>query len=76
MKNASCGGGKDKEMAQKAQKKPTEAQIDLDREAKKRAISTAMSQIERSYGAGSIMKLGENTHMEVQAVHTGSLSLH
>ncbi|CDC62512.1 protein RecA [Clostridium sp. CAG:448] len=75
MKNASCGGGKDKEMAQKAQKKPTEAQIDLDREAKKRAISTAMSQIERSYGAGSIMKLGENTHMEVQAVHTGSLSL-
>lgn len=62
-------------MAQKAQKKPTEAQIDLDREAKKRAISTAMSQIERSYGAGSIMKLGENTHMEVQAVHTGSLSL-
>lgn len=75
MKNASYGGGKDKEMAQKAQKKPTEAQIDLDREAKKRAISTAMSQIERSYGAGSIMKLGENTHMEVQAVHTGSLSL-
>lgn len=62
-------------MAQKAQKKPTEAQIDLDREAKKRAISTAMSQIERSYGAGSIMKLGENTHMEVQAAHTGSLSL-
>ena len=62
-------------MAQKAQKKPTEAQIDLDREAKKRAISTAMSQIERSYGSGSIMKLGENTHMEVQAVHTGSLSL-
>ena len=62
-------------MAQKAQKKPTEAQIDLDREAKKRAISTAMSQIERSYGAGSIMKLGEKTHMEVQAVHTGSLSL-
>lgn len=62
-------------MAQKVQKKPTEAQMDLDREAKKRAISTAMTQIERSYGAGSIMRLGENTHMEVQAVHTGSLSL-
>ena len=34
-----------------------------------------MTQIERDFGAGSIMKLGENSHMEVQAIHTGSLSL-
>ncbi len=40
-----------------------------------RALNTAMAQIERDFGAGAIMKLGENTHMEVQAVHTGSLSL-
>lgn len=49
--------------------------MELDAEGKKQALKTAMSQIERDFGAGSIMKLGENTRMEVQAVHTGSLSL-
>lgn len=48
---------------------------DLDAEGKKKALATAMSQIERDFGAGSIMKLGENRHMEVQAVQTGSISL-
>ena len=47
----------------------------LDAEGKLQALKTAMTQIERDFGAGSIMKLGENTHMEVQAIHTGSLSL-
>lgn len=46
-----------------------------DKEDKKKALSTMISQIEREYGAGSIMRLGENTRMEVQAVSTGSLSL-
>ncbi len=44
-------------------------------EGKKKAIATAMSQIEKKYGKGSIMKLGENKHMNVSAVSTGSLSL-
>ena len=48
---------------------------DLDADGKKQALATAMKQIERDFGAGSIMKLGENRQMEVQAVHTGSLSL-
>ena len=56
----------------KAMAKVTEIQ---DKEDKKRALNTAMAQIEREFGAGAIMKLGENTHMEVQAVSTGSLSL-
>ncbi|MBQ3013670.1 MAG: recombinase RecA [Clostridia bacterium] len=47
----------------------------LDAAGKAQALKTAMTQIERDFGAGSIMKLGENTHMEVQAIHTGSLSL-
>ena len=47
----------------------------LDAAGKKLALATAMSQIERDFGAGSIMKLGENRQMEVQAIHTGSLSL-
>ncbi len=47
----------------------------LDDAGKKEALKTAMTQIERNFGAGSIMKLGENTRMEIQAVRTGSLSL-
>ena len=45
------------------------------KEEKLKALNTAIAQLERNYGEGTIMKLGENTHMEVQAVHTGSLSL-
>ena len=46
-----------------------------DKEARKKALSTALAQLERDFGAGAVMKLGENTRMEVQAVHTGSLAL-
>ena len=49
--------------------------VKLDEAGKKQALATAMSQIERNFGEGSIMKLGENRQMEVQAIHTGSLSL-
>ena len=42
---------------------------------RKRALETAIKQLERDYGAGTVMKLGENTRMEVQAVHTGSIAL-
>ena len=42
---------------------------------KEKALETAMAQIERQFGKGSIMRLGENTHLEVDAIPTGSLSL-
>ena len=42
---------------------------------KKKALETAMAQIERTYGKGSIMRLGENTGIVVDAIPTGSLSL-
>ena len=42
---------------------------------KKRALETAMAQIERAYGKGSIMRLGENASVVVEAIPTGSLSL-
>ncbi len=42
---------------------------------KKRALETAIAQIEREYGKGSIMRLGENSHIMVEAIPTGSLSL-
>ena len=43
--------------------------------AKSEALATALSQIEKKYGKGSIMKLGENTAMNVEAVSTGSIGL-
>ena len=46
-----------------------------DKEARKKALNTAFAQLKKEYGEGAIMKLGENTNMEVQAVSTGSLSL-
>ena len=42
---------------------------------KKKALSTAIAQIEKEYGKGSIMRLGENSHIVVEAIPTGSLSL-
>ena len=42
---------------------------------KKKALEMAMSQIEKQFGKGSVMKLGEFKAMEVEAIPTGSLSL-
>ena len=42
---------------------------------KKKALDTAIAQIERDHGKGSIMRLGENAHIVVEAIPTGSLSL-
>ena len=42
---------------------------------KKKALETAMAQIERTYGKGSIMRLGDNAEMAVETIPTGSLSL-
>ena len=42
---------------------------------KKKALEMAMSQIEKQFGKGSVMKLGEYKAMEVEAIPTGALSL-
>lgn len=42
---------------------------------KLKAIDTAMSQIEKQFGKGSIMKLGEHSTLNVDAISTGCLSL-
>ncbi len=44
-------------------------------EEKEKALKAAMSHITKTYGQGSIMKLGENAKMQVSAVPTGSLTL-
>jgi recombination protein RecA len=42
---------------------------------KQRALEAAMAQIDRAFGKGSVMRLGDKTQMEVEAVSTGSLGL-
>lgn len=42
---------------------------------KKKALEMALGQIEKQFGKGAVMKLGENAHMNVEFIPTGSLSL-
>ena len=42
---------------------------------KQKALETALTQIERSFGKGSIMRLGEQKSLDIEALSTGSLSL-
>ncbi len=58
-------------MADKKKMTPTAAPA----EDKKKALATAISQIEKDFGKGAIMRLGENSHIVVEAIPTGSLSL-
>ncbi|MGH8998764.1 MAG: recombinase RecA, partial [Acidimicrobiia bacterium] len=40
-----------------------------------KALEVALGQIEKQFGKGSIMRLGENTHMRVETISTGALAL-
>ena len=42
---------------------------------KQKALDSALAQIERSFGKGSVMKLGQRAVMDIEAVSTGSLGL-
>lgn len=42
---------------------------------KKKALETAISQIEKNYGKGAIMRFGDNLAINVEAIPSGSLSL-
>ena len=42
---------------------------------KKKALDLAFSQIEKQFGKGAIMKLGENSHLNLESISTGALSL-
>lgn len=42
---------------------------------KKKALDIAMLQIEKQFGKGSIMKLGESPHLSIETISTGSLEL-
>ena len=42
---------------------------------KKKALATALAQLEKSYGKGTVMRLGDRPDMNVEAIPTGSLAL-
>ena len=48
---------------------------DKTNEGRERALATAMAQIEKQYGKGAVMKLGENASMSVEHISTGSMAL-
>ncbi len=61
-------------MAKAKPKSPAVEKIE-DGDAKKKALDTAISQIEKQFGKGTIMKMGENPNLTVSTVSTGSLTL-
>ena len=42
---------------------------------KEKALQDALAQIEKAYGKGAVMKLGDTTNLNVEAISTGSVSL-
>ncbi len=42
---------------------------------KDKALDAALSQIEKAFGKGSIMRLGQNTNIDIEAISTGSLGI-
>lgn len=61
-------------MAEKISKAKTAADASVI-EGKEKALATAMAQIEKQYGKGAVMRLGENISMNVEHIPTGSLAL-
>ncbi|MBO6011734.1 MAG: recombinase RecA, partial [Oscillospiraceae bacterium] len=60
-------------MAEKKRKPGVESAAPA--EDRKLALETAMAQIEKNFGKGSIMRLGEAANIDVEAIPTGSLAL-
>src|SRR5262245_4633657 len=44
-------------------------------DGKRKALETTLANLNKKYGEGSVMKLGETTKLAVEAIPTGSLSL-
>ena len=63
-------------MATKNTKQPVQTKVVLStEEEKKKALATAIAKIEKDYGKGTIMRLGDDISVNVEALSTGSLSL-
>lgn len=61
-----------------AKKNPEKKAVPLSqqtKEEKKKALETAIAQLEKTYGAGAVMRLGQTETLNVEAISTGSLTL-
>ena len=58
-----------------AEKKKTVTVTPVDAGDRKKALETAIAKIEKDYGKGTIMRLGDDISVNVEALSTGSLSL-
>ncbi len=62
-------------MAKADLKKKSQLNIPTTAEEKKKALECAIAQITKTYGSGTIMRLGNNNSLKVDAIPTGSMSL-
>ena len=62
-------------MVKKEEKKEEKKVIAAKTDDKQKAIESAVSQIEKQFGKGSIMRLGQSTKFDVDVISTGALSL-
>ncbi len=56
-------------------KKSAVYQVPATQEEKKKALEHALSMIEKTYGAGAIMRLGQQKKMDIEVIPTGSMTL-
>ncbi|NLD73684.1 MAG: DNA recombination/repair protein RecA, partial [Chloroflexi bacterium] len=52
-----------------------EVPVTTEQAGKQKALDAVLANIRKRYGQGAIMRLGEATHMHVEAIPTGSLTL-
>ena len=52
-----------------------EREQDRDRVSRQKALEVTLSQIEKQFGRGSIMRLGQDTKLDIPAISTGSLAI-
>lgn len=62
-------------MSRSSTKKKTEVVRQTNPAERKKALETALEYIEKQYGAGAIMKLGQSTKLNVESIPTGSMTL-
>ena len=58
-----------------AKEKPDTTASDKQSNERAKALDTALAQIERQFGKGSVMKMGERTIQPLEVIPTGSIAL-
>ena len=53
----------------------SDSKKDQELKEKKKSLDAAISQIDQNFGKGSVMRLGQQQALDVEAISTGSLSL-